>query len=145
MPRFLQHIFLMLLAGLLLVACAQKPKKCKSCNGSGAVECTACMGHGKLDCDWCEGKGDKKCPDCGGAGKRQTNDFKYVTEHGKMVYKNVNVTLACTKCHRSGHIKCAACNGAGNKACPECLGGGKKACTVCMGKGHIVNEWKLIK
>jgi len=43
-------------------ACADRPRKCKACDGDGEITCDHC-GH-ESDCDDCGGSGE--CPDCNG-------------------------------------------------------------------------------
>ena len=81
---------------------------------------------------------------CDGKGKKLVDDFKYVRENGKMVYKNITSAIACEKCHQKGRTACMECNGTGKKQCEKCHGSGTNACDNCLGKGHVVRQWKLM-
>ncbi len=80
---------------------------------------------------------------CGGKGKHETDDYKYVQEHGQLVYKNVTRMAPCELCHKTGTVPCMECKSNGKKACTKCYGRGFTECGTCLGKGKITKEWKL--
>lgn len=123
-------------------------RRCRECNGTGALSCGNCDGHGELHCGDCGGSGRRRCPKCNGekklveretcgvCGGDGTNQRGYTCGncHGDGVHE---MRTRCPNCRAQGEVDCGNCRN-GLVSCGTCSGSGEVGCGNCGTTGTIV-------